>query len=107
VVKATRRTANSAEQTGTIVGRRGSPLDVPRGTNASATIGGRPYGGHALDEMQSEGITPSVVEDVINSGTPRSQSSGRIAYYSPSNNITVVTENGKVVTVTSGTVKPR
>lgn len=70
-------------------------------------IGGRLCGGHSLDEMQSESFVPSVVEDVIGNGEPSLQSSGRMAYYSPSNNVTVITENGKVVTVTSGTVKPR
>lgn len=34
--------------------------------------------------------------------------SGRVAYYSPSDNLTVITEaSGKVVTVTSGVVKIR
>jgi len=89
------------------VGSRGRPLVVPRGNNTETMIGGRLYGGHSLDEMQSEGFVPSVVEDVIENGAPSLQSSGRMAYHSPSNNVTVITENGKVVTVTSGTVKPR
>lgn len=42
-------------------GRRGSPMDVPRGTNAPAVIDGRSFSGHALDEMQSDGIPASVV----------------------------------------------
>ena len=39
------------------IGRRGEPLYIPRGSNKSTWIGGRLYSGHALDEMQSDGIT--------------------------------------------------
>lgn len=82
-------------------------MDVPRGTNSPATINGLEYGGHALDEMQSEGFTPSVVEDTIANGQATTQTSGRVAHYSPDNNVTVITDNGKVITVTSGKVGPR
>lgn len=91
----------------TPTGRRGSPMDVPRGTNAPGEINGRTYGGHAFDEMQSEGFTPSVVDDAISHGEQTLGRSGRIAHYSVENNVTVITENGKVVTVTSGRVKIR
>jgi RHS repeat-associated protein len=91
----------------TPTGQRGSPMDVPRGTNGPANINGISYGGHALDEMQSEGFTPSVVEDTIAHGEKSVGASGRVAYYSPGNNITVITENGRVVTVTSGSVNVR
>lgn len=91
----------------TPTGQRGSPMDVPRGTNSPAEIGGRSYGGHALDEMQSEGFMPSVVDDAIASGQQSVGASSRVAYYSPENNVTVIVENGRVVTVTSGTVKIR
>jgi RHS repeat-associated protein len=89
------------------VGRRGSPMDVPRGTNSPATIGGRQYGGHALDEMMSEGFTPSVVDDAIRFGQASTGTSGRVAYYSSANNVTVIVENGRVVTVSSGQLKVR
>ncbi len=56
------------------VGRLGSPLTVPRGTNAPAVINGRQFTGHALDQMQGRGLTPSVVEDTIVNGA---QSAGR------------------------------
>jgi RHS repeat-associated protein len=52
----------------TPVGRRGAPLTVPPGTNAPATIGGRNFTGHALDQMQSRGFTPTVVENAIQNG---------------------------------------
>ena len=91
----------------TPVGRRGSPLDVPRGANSPATISGRSFGGHALDEMQSEGFTPGVVNDAITNGEVSVGSSGRVAYYSRANNLTVITENEKVITVSSGALKIR
>lgn len=82
-------------------------MDVPRGTNSPATIGGRQYGGHALDEMMGEGFTPSVVDDAIRFGQASTGASGRVAYYSSANNVTVIVENGRVVTVSSGYLKPR
>jgi len=91
----------------TPTGQRGSPMDVPRGTNAPAEINGISYGGHALDEMQSEGFTPSVVEDAIQNGQATVGASGRVAFYSSQNNITVIMEDGRVVTVTSGVSKIR
>jgi len=107
-VSATSVAAEDGVSAATPVGRRGSPLNVPRGTNGPASIGGRSYGGHALDEMQSEGLTPSVVDDAIVHGQVSVGGSGRVAYYSPGNNITVITESdGKIVTVTSGAVKIR
>jgi RHS repeat-associated protein len=100
--------AESGVDATTTVGRRGSPLKVPRGTNQPAVINGRSYSGHALDEMQSEGFTVSVVDDAIANGQASVGGSGRIGYYSPANNITVVTEsNGKIVTVTSGRLRIR
>lgn len=91
----------------TPTGQKGSPADVPKGTNSPTEIGGRSYGGHALDQMQGRGIPPSAVEDAIANGQAASQTGGRIAHYSPENNITVITENGKVVTATYGKVSPR
>jgi RHS repeat-associated protein len=88
-------------------GRRGSPMDVPRGTNVPAEVDGISYSGHAIDEMQSEGFTPSVVKDVIYYGREAVGRSGRIAYYSQANNITVIIEDGRVVTVSSGELKIR
>ena len=47
------------------VGRRGNLIDIAPGTNSRATIGGCEYSDHALDRMQGQGITPSVVEDAL------------------------------------------
>jgi len=51
------------------VGRRGEPMNVPKGTNPDTTIQGRNYVGHAIDQMQGRGIPPSAVEDTIRNGT--------------------------------------
>ena len=84
------------------VGTRNAPIEIPRGTNSPATIGGRAYSGHSLDEMQSSGITPSVVEDAIrnNIGTP-GKTPGTTVFDSKVNGIrAVVNDEGKVITVT-------
>lgn len=60
-----------------------------------------------LDEMMSEGFTPSVVDDAIRFGQASTGASGPVAYYSSANNVTVIVENGRVVTVSSGQLKPR
>lgn len=84
----------------TPTGQRGSPMDVPKGTNEPATIGGRDYGGHALDQMQGRGVTPTPVEDAVQNGsqTPGNKP-GRTVHTSRDGRLTVVTEGGKVVTV--------
>jgi RHS repeat-associated protein len=83
----------------TPTGRRGSPMDVPRGTNAPATINGRQYTGHALDQMQSRGIPSSVVEDAIQNGIKSpGNTSGTTVNLGP--DVKVVTNSsGGVVTV--------
>src|SRR5690606_20844127 len=53
VRKLTAGQADEAVSASTPVGRRGAPLAVPPGTNSPATIGGRYFTGHALDQMQS------------------------------------------------------
>ena len=84
----------------TPTGQRGSPMDVPKGTNEPTTIGGRDYGGHALDQMQGRGVTPTPVEDTVQNGrqTPGNKP-GRTVHTSPDGRLTVVTEGGKVITV--------
>ncbi|NLD99661.1 MAG: DUF4258 domain-containing protein, partial [Fibrobacter sp.] len=86
----------------TPIGRRGNPLQVPRGTNSPTSIGGRNFTGHALDQMQARGIMPSVVENAILTGA---KSAGNTA------GTTVhIVEEVKVITNTLGdviTVIPR
>ncbi|NGX38597.1 MAG: hypothetical protein K1000chlam2_01771, partial [Chlamydiae bacterium] len=71
--------------------------------NETAVIYGRKYTGHALDRMQDRGFMPSIVEKTIQSnvGTPN-KVVGRMQFYDAVNNISVVTENGEVVTILSG-----
>ena len=84
----------------TPTGQRGSPMDVPKGTNEPTTIGGRDFGGHALDQMQGRGVTPTPVEDTVQNGTETpGNKPGRTVHTSPDGRLTVVTEGAKVVTV--------
>jgi hypothetical protein len=65
--------------------------------NNPTTIQGRSYGGHALDQMQNRGFTPSIVEETIQSGFRMpNKVPGRIQFYDPINNISVITEDSKV-----------
>ncbi len=82
-------------------------MTVPVGAYADTEINGITYTGHAIGEMQSEGFMPSVVEDTIENGVSTVGASGRVAYYNAANNLTVISEDGKIITVTSGSVKVR
>ncbi len=90
------------------VGRKGSPLEnapyqKSPARNVDTVIAGRNYGGHALDQMQNRGLTPRVVENTIQKGVLSDDPiPGRIRHYDSGNNITVVTEGDKVVTVVNG-----
>ncbi len=89
----------------TPVGRSGNPADVAPGTNSPTNIDGREYSGHALDQMQGRGIPSSVVEDTIQNGTSTAGNTpGETVHYSPTNNLSVVTDtpSGRVVTVHPG-----
>jgi hypothetical protein len=88
----------------TPTGQRGSPMDVPKGTNQPANIGGRDYSGHALDQMQGRGVTPAPVEDAISSGSSRPDKAypeTRTEHSSQDGRVTVITDtkSGRVVTV--------
>jgi hypothetical protein len=87
------------------VGRSGSPIEIQRGTNDPGTINGRDYTGHSLDRSQGRGIPPSVVEETISSGqVSPGKEPGSTAYYSTSNNVTVIVDSasGRVTTVRKG-----
>lgn len=97
----------------TPVGRSGGPLTLARpkdvgALNEPTTIMGRDYTGHALDQMQARGVSPSPAEDAIENGDfMAGKRAGTSAYYSPVNNITIIidTESGRVITVVTGLVK--
>jgi len=82
--------------------RYGWEMPVAPGANAPGVIGGRAYSGHALDQMQSRGFVPSVVEDTIGLGVS-APSRGATVYYGSANNVSVVlNSNGRVITVSYG-----
>lgn len=87
----------------TPVGHKQREINVASGTNSRTLIFGREYSGHALDRMQERGLTPTMVEHVIEKGI---QSPGnkpnRVSNYDPINKVTVVTEYSKVITVIFG-----
>jgi hypothetical protein len=83
----------------TPVGRRGAPLTVPRGTNVPTTIGGRNFTGHALDQMQSRGFTPTIVENAVQNGI-RSAGNQPGTFQHIADGVKVITnEAGGVITV--------
>jgi filamentous hemagglutinin len=86
-------------------GNRGNPLVQPEfqpSRNKASTIGSPSYSGHALDQMQNRGLTPSVIEDTISPRNyigPGNRTNTKI-YYSPENGVRIVTtDQGHVVTV--------
>ena len=89
------------------VGRRGSPIEVKRGTNAPANISGRDYTGHALDEMQGRGITPTAVENCIAYGAKSpGRFPGTTLYSDSRNGINVVlNDGGGVITVITAPIR--
>ena len=93
------RGGGRAVDAATPIGRRGNPMNVPRGTNAPTTIGGREFSGHAIDQMQGRGIMPSVVENVIQNGV-RTAGSEAGTFQHVFEGVRVITnEAGRVITV--------
>jgi len=78
------------------------------GTNSTTTIGDRIFSGHALDNMQSQGIMPSIVENTIQHGIEiAGKNPGTTAFYDSVNNITVILNSitHNVITVDYGFIK--
>jgi hypothetical protein len=57
----------SGVRSSTPIGSRRSQMNVPE-VNERGTFDGRNYSGHAFDQMQGRGITPTVVENAIQRG---------------------------------------
>jgi filamentous hemagglutinin len=95
---------DAAKSPSTPTGMSGSPMDVPRGTNAPATINGVEYSAHAVDQMQGRGVPPSAVKNTIENGVIYPTREGTTGYYDPVNNMRVITNSktGSVVTVIPG-----
>jgi hypothetical protein len=94
-------------------GSLSAPLEPPAGVpprNPPGVINGVPYSGHALDQMQNQGIPSSVTNQAVQSGTPTPsvRFPGTTTYYDPVNNVSVMRDNstGTVITVTPGKVRP-
>ena len=85
-----------------VVGRRGAPIEIQAGRNAPATIDGRDFTGHALDRMQGRGLTPSVIENAIQTGRSMPGNlPGTTKYFDSGNNVTAIFDatTGRVITV--------
>lgn len=96
--------ANGSPPASTPVGRSGNPLGSVQ-PNRPTTIEGRPFSGHAIDQMQGRGIPPSVVENTIQYGQPfPGNRPGTTGFYDPVNNVRVITNSttGNVITVIPG-----
>ncbi len=99
------RGGGSAIEHGAVSGSRRLQLgNMPANAvrNAPGTVGGRSYSGHAFDQMQNRGITPSVVENAISGGASRAgNTAAEIRYFDSANNVSVVLDraSGRVVTV--------
>lgn len=88
----------TASESSQIVGSRSNYINMLL-NNEAVTIGGRPYSGHAIDQMQGRGIYPIIVENTIKVGQVIMQNNGRIQYYDPINEVGVILEeSGEVVT---------
>lgn len=71
-------------------------MEVPRDTNTPTEINNIKYSGHALDQMQGRGITPSVVEDTLARGETSLGYDGATIHQ---------TEQTKVITNADGSIK--
>jgi hypothetical protein len=90
-----------------LMGKKGFELKNPKfqkGQNQPATINGQNYSGHALDQMQNRGITPSVVEETLKNGTQLATRGNAYHIYDPKNNISVIINNEtkNIITVRVG-----
>jgi hypothetical protein len=79
-------------------------MDVKPGTNKPATIGGRDFTGHSLDQMQGRGATPTSVEDAIQTGIAKPDKTypdSRTVHTSQDGKVTAITDNdsGRVISV--------
>jgi RHS repeat-associated protein len=84
----------------------GWEMPVAPGTNKPTVIGDRSFSGHAIDQMQSRGIMPSVVEDAVRYGESAPSRGNTMVHYSSANNVSaVVNSEGRVVTASFGDLR--
>lgn len=100
------KTFYDAEGNVTATASYGWEMPVAPGTNSPTVINGRPYSGHAIDQMQSRGLVPSVVEDAIANGESYRGYGTKAVHYSAANDVSaVLNQEGKVVTASYGRLK--
>jgi len=80
------------------MGSSRSPMTILGQQNVPTNIGGRQYTGHALDSMQSRGITPSVVEDTLAGGVRTPGHNGAMIFSTNQARV-IVNPNGSIKTV--------
>ena len=104
--KSVKDTVNSIDKSASSpIGYSGAEMKVVRGTNSPKIISNRYYTGHALDQMQGRGITPTVVENTISVGK-KITNANKVLYYDSVNNISVITNsNGSIITAYRGKAK--
>ena len=101
-------TDQSAHPSLPVGNRTSKPTPEFHTPNQRSIINQRSYCSHALDEMRTQGIMPSVVENTIQTGQRfEGYLPTREIRYDPSNNISVVIEKntGEVVTASFGKLK--
>jgi hypothetical protein len=87
-------------------GQKGSPMKQYGRVNQPETIDGLSFSGHALDEMQSDGIPLSEVNRALRVGAITAGRSGETIFYDAVNNVTVIqAPSGRIVTVSFGQLK--
>lgn len=89
--------------------RYSKPNQTFHSKNKSDFIDSQEYSGHALDEMRTQGIMPSVVKDALKNGNKMvGKKLGRSVFYKPDNNVSVVVDNqtSRIITVSIGKLRP-
>ena len=104
--KSVKDTVNSIDKSASSpIGYSGAEMKVVMGTNSPKIISNIYYTGHALDQMQGRGITPTVVENTISVGKKITNTT-KVLYYDSVNNISVITNsNGSIITAYRGKAK--
>ena len=109
ITKIAKQSAKQLRGSNGFLGHKGFELKNPSYQPlkiSPATIQGRPYSAHALDQMQNRGFTPSVIEQTIKKGSySAGKKPGTMTYYDSANDVTVVLNNEcRVITISYGEI---
>ena len=96
-------TDDNADPSLPVGSRRSQMQPLEKYHNSPGQVDDVKFSAHALDRLMERGIPPSAVKEAILYGvqTPGNVA-GRISHYDAKNNITVIMEQGKVVTARYG-----